>query len=150
LCASPFYLEDLVDFTYDIRAPRSKYFETPKPQFLYEFSPRVKEFYWSSDGTHLVIKIIGNYPNPNFPDTTAYYNIETGEVFFQEDITSSEQTSPPEVIEHLKIDIETEQWAVCAEKNRVISAGGFEGKEYWLKYWEDEELVDTFNFSSKQ
>lgn len=151
LCTAPLYLDTLITISLNLLAPRTKQFDAPKPQLLHEFPSGVYEFYWSDDASHLILNISNwTSSNPDAPDTIADYNLETDEVVFQEEITSSNQVSPPELIERLGIDTEFEYWALCAVRNRAISAGGFEGEQYWLKYWEDEELVDTFYFSSEQ
>lgn len=151
LCTAPLYLDLFLTSSLNFLAPQTKQFDIQNPQLLHEFPIGVYKFFWSDEATHLIINISNwKSSDPDAPDTIADFNLETREVVFQEEVTSDNEVSSPEIIAHLGIDTESEYWALCAERNRVVAAGGFEGEQYWLKYWENEKLVDTYNFSSDQ
>jgi hypothetical protein len=53
--------------------------------------------------------------------------------YFPREITSSSQVSPPEIIERLGIDTESECGRCALGETGVAQAA--EGEQYWLKYW---------------
>lgn len=140
LCTAPLYLDRLITISRNVLAPRTKQIDSQEPQLLYEFSNAAYILSWSEDASHLKLHVYG------WTTQAADYNLETRRVVFLEERVSRNEDSLPEMIQPLG----TNTWALCEEGNRLVAAGGFEGEEYWLKYWENEELVDTFYFSSQQ
>ncbi len=160
LCTTPLYLDRLLTISLNLLAPRTKQFDIQKPQLLYHFPNAVTVISWSDNASHLILHIYGGATH------LAEFNLKTGTVVVQEERISKNEVLPPEIIQPLG----TNTWALCKESNRLVAAGDFEGEQYWLKhweneelaggrleaepfwlkYWENEELVDTFYFSSKQ
>jgi|SRR5688572_700326 len=151
LCTAPLCLDTFITFSRNLFAPQTKQFDSPQPHLLQEFPNGVYKLHWEEDASHITINI-GNSTsfNPDTPDTIADFNLETGETIFYEETNPNDQSLQPEVISQLGINTESEYWALCPEKNLVVAAGGFEDEQYWLKYWKNYELVNTFFFSSQQ
>lgn len=151
LCSTPLYLDTFITFARNLLAPRTRQVDVTRPRLLYEFSSGAYQLHWENDASHIVINISNwTSSNPGAPDTIADFNLGTGEVIFQEETDLNSSFLQSEAIARLGIDPESTSWTFCDKKNLVVVAGGFEGEQYWLRYWENEKLINTFLFSSEQ
>lgn len=155
MCLFPYLSSEIAIMFWNRQAPETTRVDIPPPYLLYKAPSRINKFSWELDASHVHVHV-SNWTKeyPDVLDTIVDIDLETNQKTTWEDTGIRDVYPVPEVIKQLGLDtdsmnMKTEYWTRCIEKDLIV-AEGFGSERFWLKYWQNEELVETIHFTSEQ
>jgi hypothetical protein len=158
ICCAGIYLSPL--FLYnaqrgwaDLLAPHPREIHLEPPRLLADnLKDNSWQLNWSKDGEIILVES-SNWTSatPDAEDTLSYFDASTGspvtENFGQREF--AERTHNVQ-IQSLRLREGHSVWAVCEERNLIISGSDFKGDVYDFEVWQATEQLAQFAFSSEQ